>query len=244
MCEPIAIVETDLIPTAEFGRMKIVLSLGGSVLMRDFNADRIRRYAEVIERIAEDHKVFVVVGGGKVARSYINTARELGADNTFCDYIGIGVTRLNAMLLCSALKKAPKKIPKDFIEAYELSLKHDVVVMGGTFPGHTTDATSALLAEFVRADLFLNATAVDGVYTDDPKKNPNAKKYEKISARELIKIVTECESSAGGSFVLDLLAAKIIERSKIKTIIFLGEPENIERVIEGDFKDVGTLVEP
>jgi len=221
--------------------MKIVLSLGGSVFIKNFDANRIRRFAEVIDRVAEDHKMFVVVGGGKIARDYISVARELGADNTFCDYIGINVTRLNAMLLCSALKKAPKIIPKDFIEAYELSKNYDVIVMGGTFPGHTTDATSALLAEFIGADLFLNATSVDGVYTDDPKRNPNAKKLNKISAKDLVKIVAKYEASAGASFVLDLLAAKIIERSKIKTIIFLGEPENIEKAIRGE--NIGTIVE-
>jgi len=222
--------------------MKIVLSLGGSVL--SLNAERIKSFADVLEKVAKDHKVFVVVGGGKIARDYINTAKSLGADNTFCDYIGIGVTRLNAMLLISALKSAPKIVPEDFKTAYELSLKHDIVVMGGTFPGHTTDATAALLAEFVGADLLLNATSVDGVYSDDPKLNPNAKKFDKIKVDDLIEIVAKAEAKAGGSFVMDLLALKIIQRSKIKTIVFLGEAENIEKVIKGNFKDIGTLIEP
>ncbi len=238
------IVETDLIPIDNFGRMKIVLSLGGSVLMSDFNADRIKAFADAIEEIAEKNKVFVVVGGGKIAREYIRTAKELGADNTFCDYIGIDVTRLNAMLLCSALRSSPKVIPKDFREAYELSLNHNVVVMGGTFPGHTTDATSALLAEFVKADLFLNATSVDGIYSEDPKKNPNAKRFSRIKADELLKIVLNLSAEAGGNFPLDILSIKIIQRSKIRTIVFLGEPENIRKVVEGDFESIGTLVEP
>jgi uridylate kinase len=222
--------------------MKVVLSLGGSVLRMD--VDRIRRFANEIERVAKEHKVFVVVGGGKVAREYINVARQLGADNTLCDYIGIGVTRLNAMLLISALKSSPKKVPEDFIQAYELSKYYNIIVMGGTFPGHTTDATAALLAEFVGADVFLNATSVNGVYSDDPKLNPNAKRFDKIGINELIEMVAKQEAKAGGSFVLDLLALKIIQRSKIKAIVFLGEPGNIERVIRGDFADIGTLIEP
>jgi len=222
--------------------MKIVLSLGGSVL--SLNAERIKSFADILEKVANDHKVFVVVGGGKIARDYINTAKSLGADNTFCDYLGIGVTRLNAMLLISALKSAPKIVPEDFKTAYELSIKHDIVVMGGTFPGHTTDATAALLAEFVGADLLLNATSVDGVYSDDPKLNPNAKKFDKIKVDNLIEIVAKAEAKAGGSFVMDLLALKIIQRSRIKTIVFLGEPENIEKAIRGDFKGIGTLIEP
>jgi len=224
--------------------MKIVLSLGGSVLMRELDADRIKRFAEIIEEVAKDNTVFVVVGGGRIAREYIKTAKQLGADNTFCDYIGIEVTRINAMLLCSALGDAPKVIPKDFREAYELSLNHNVVVMGGTFPGHTTDATSALLAEFVKADLFLNATSVNGIYSDDPKKNPNARRFDRIKADELLKIVLNLSAEAGGNFPLDILSIKIIQRSGIRTIVFLGEPENIKRVVEGDYAEIGTLVEP
>jgi len=240
----LTIVETDLTPSDDFGEMKIVLSLGGSVLMRDFNAERIDKFAKAIEEIAKENKVFVVVGGGKIAREYIRTAKQLGADNTFCDYIGIGVTRLNAMLLCSALKTAPKVIPEDFREAYELSLSHNIVVMGGTFPGHTTDATSALLAEFINADLFLNATSVNGIYSDDPMKNPNAKRFDRIKADDLLKIVLNLSAEAGGNFPLDILSIKIIQRSKIRTIVFLGEPENIRKVVEGDFENIGTLVEP
>ena len=74
--------------------MKIVLSLGGSVFINNFDANRIRRFAEVIDRVAEDHKMFVVVGGGKIARDYISVARELGADNTFCDYIAFNLVTL------------------------------------------------------------------------------------------------------------------------------------------------------
>jgi uridylate kinase len=221
--------------------MIVVLSLGGSVLMGEgFNAERVREFAEVIERISENHRVFVVVGGGRIAREYINAARELGADETYCDYMGIEVTRLNAMLLAGAIKKAPKFIPHDFKSALELSCNHDVVVMGGTFPGHTTDATSALLAEFAGADILLNATSVDGVYSDDPKKSRDAIKYDKLTFKQLVDIVSGKETSAGVSNVLDLLAAKIIERSKIKTVIFLGTPENIERAVRGE--EIGTVV--
>ncbi|AEA46805.1 UMP kinase [Archaeoglobus veneficus] len=223
--------------------MRVVLSLGGSMVMQDFNADRIKAYASVIEKLASKHTILVVVGGGRVARNYISTARSLGADETFCDYLGIGVTRLNAMLLASAIKQAPKVVPEDFRQAYELSLSHSVVVMGGTFPGHTTDATAALLAEFVNADVLLNATSVDGVYSADPRKDPNAVRYDRITAKELVRIVSVGETKAGSSNVIDLLAAKVIERSGIRTVIFLGEPENIEKALKGDVEGIGTVVE-
>ncbi|MDI9610751.1 MAG: UMP kinase [Archaeoglobales archaeon] len=220
--------------------MRLVLSLGGSVFEGD--AQRIRSFAEVLDQISENNELFVVVGGGKLAREIIKKARELGANETMCDYLGIAVTRINAMLLAYAMKNSAKKIPENFIEAFELSKKYKAVVMGGTFPGHTTDATSLLLAEFVNADLFLNATSVDGIYSEDPKKNPNAKKFNKITPNELVKLVASSSMEAGANVVIDLLSAKLIERSKIKTIVFKGEPENILKVLRGE--KIGTVVEP
>ncbi|MCC6027015.1 MAG: UMP kinase [Archaeoglobus sp.] len=217
--------------------MKIVLSLGGSVFE---GVERIKEFANVLDEIAEENKLFVVVGGGKMARELIEKARNLGANEVMCDYLGIAVTRINAMLLAFAMKNSAKRIPENFIEAEELSKNYKAVVMGGTFPGHTTDATAALLAEFVGADLFLNATSVDGIYSEDPRKNPNAYKFEKISPRELLMLVAKEQAKAGVNVVMDILAVKILERSKIKAVVFRGEPENIKRIVNGE--KIGTLV--
>ncbi len=219
--------------------MRLVLSLGGSVF--EGSAERIKSFAAVLDEISSENELFVVVGGGKLARELIRKARELGANETMCDYLGIAVTRINAMLLAYAMKNSAKRIPENFIEAQELSKDYRAVVMGGTFPGHTTDATSALLAEFVNADLFLNATSVDGVYSEDPKKNPNARKLERLTPAELVKLIANSSMEAGANVVMDLLSAKIIERSRIKTVIFKGEPENILRVLKGE--RIGTVIE-
>ncbi|TDA30585.1 MAG: UMP kinase [Archaeoglobi archaeon] len=219
--------------------MRLVLSLGGSVF--EGGAERIRSFARVLDEISSENELFVVVGGGKLARELIGKARELGANEAMCDYIGIAVTRINAMLLAIAMRNSAKRIPENFIEAQELSKNYSAVVMGGTFPGHTTDATSALLAEFVNADLLLNATSVDGVYSEDPKKNPNARKFERITPSELVKLIANSSMEAGANVVMDLLSAKIIERSRIRTVIFRGEPENILKVLRGE--RIGTVVE-
>lgn len=218
--------------------MKVVLSLGGSILGDE---GKIKDYAAVIEDLSKEHKFFVVTGGGKLARELIAKARALGANETLCDMIGIEVTRINAMLLASAIKTAPKIIPKDFGEVESLSRNYNVVVMGGTFPGHTTDATAALLAEYMSADLFLNATSVDGVYSADPKVSKDAVKIEKMTPSKLVEVVVKAEMVAGANVVMDLLAAKIIERSKIKTIVFKGDPENIVRIMRGE--KIGTVIE-
>jgi uridylate kinase len=104
--------------------------------------------------------------------------------------------------------------------------------MGGITPGQTTDATAAILAEFVGANLLVNATSVDGVYTKDPRVDPSAKKLDKITPKQLVNIVMQIEMKAGSGSVIDPLAAKIIERSKIPTIVLNGtDPKNIVNAV-------------
>lgn len=215
-----------------------VIALGGSVLFGDLETENVRKFAHVIDSYGK--KLAIVVGGGKIARRYIEMARELGSDEVTCDIIGIDLTRINARILASALENCPKTIPNDFIRAKELLDIYEKVVLGGTFPGHTTDATSALLAEFLEAEELLIATSTDGVYTKDPKIHKDAKKIKKITPDELVEIVSQNSLKAGSSSVVDLLASKVIQRSGIKTKIFLGTPDNLKRALKGE--NVGTVV--
>ena len=145
--------------------MRVVVSIGGSVLAPDLEPDRVKGHARVIDSLVESgHEVAAVVGGGDVARKYIGTARELGATEYDLDTLGIDVTRLNARLLLTALESSAIPEPADDPETARASLRRgEVAVMGGTVPGHTTDAVSALLAETVEADLLIYATSVAGV---------------------------------------------------------------------------------
>jgi uridylate kinase len=221
--------------------MILVYSLGGSILAgRD--AQQLREYARALKDLAEEHKIFVVVGGGRIAREYIGKARALGASELFCDQIGIGATKLNAMLLVAALgDAAPQEIPASYSEAAESS--HRIVVMGGLSPGQTTDAVSAMLAERVHADRLIIATSVDGVYTADPEVDPTAKKIKVMTPRALVRMAMETEMKAGSRSPIDPLAAKIIERSSIHTAVVLGSKiENLKKGISGDHD--GTEIRP
>ena len=221
--------------------MTLVLSIGGSVVGSD--QDRFLEYAEILQRLASDHTVFVVVGGGETARDYISRARMLGADEAFCDLIGIAVTRLNARLLIAALGNHAYPVPPETQEDATLAaLSGRIVVMGGTVPGHTTDAVAAILAEFVHADLMINATSTDGIYTSDPKKDPDAAKLDKISPRRLIEIIAGSKMEAGANLPLDMLAAKVIERSGVPTVVVDGRrPQSLFDAVLG--KSVGTRVQ-
>jgi uridylate kinase len=222
--------------------MKIIISIGGSVLARDLKPENFKSYANVIKEISKKNTVFIVTGGGRAAREYIEIARGLDADEATCDVIGIEMTRLNARLLIAALGDAAYyEPPLDYKEAKNASLSGKIVVMGGVTPGQTTDAVSAVLAEYVGADLLINATSIDGVYTSDPKKNKDAKKFESMTPKQLIEVVMKTEMLAGANSPIDLLAAKIIERSNIKTIVLNGEdPQNIVGAVSG--KHSGTVI--
>jgi len=210
--------------------MILVYSLGGSILAgRD--AQSLREYAAVLAALAREHQVFVVVGGGRIAREYIEKARALGASEMFCDLIGIEATRLNSALLVAALgEAAPRVIPDSYALAAQLGQAYRIVVMGGVAPGQTTDAVSALLAEYVHAQRLVIATSVDGVYTADPEKDASARKLEVMTPRQLVDLAMQTEMRAGSRSPVDPLAAKIIERSSIPTAIVLGrEIENLRK---------------
>jgi uridylate kinase len=214
--------------------MILVYSLGGSILAgRD--AESLKEYAAALKNLAQDHQIFVVVGGGKIAREYIGKARALGASEMFCDMIGIEATRLNSALLIAALgEAAPQEVPDSYALAARLGERGKIVVLGGMAPGQTTDAVAALLAEYVHADRLIVATSVDGVYSADPEVDPAAKKYTKMTCRELASLSMETTLSAGSRSPVDPLAAKIIERSSIPTaVVYGGDVENLKRAAEG-----------
>ena len=222
--------------------MRIVAAIGGSILLQDYNAERFKKYAELLKEQNEEHEIFVVVGGGEPAREYIGVVRDLGVGEALCDDIGIEVTRINAKLLLLALGDAAyQKVPHNFQEALEYSATGKIVVMGGTEPAHSTDAVSAILAEYVQADLLVNLTAVDGLYTKDPKKYDDAELIEEITASDMMEIISGNEVKAGTYEFIDTTAIQMIKRSNLETVIANGnDPQNLIRAIKGE--KIGTRV--
>ena len=223
--------------------MKIVVTIGGSILVQDNSFQKFTEYAEIISQMNTEHKLYVVVGGGKPARDYITMARGLGASEALCDDVGIDVTRLNARLLITALQEAAyPKVPHNFQEALEYSQSGKLVVMGGTEPAHSTDAVGSILAEFIGADLLINATSVDGLYDKDPKKYSDAVKFEEITASDMMDLLSNKDIKAGTYEFFDHTAIGIIKRSKIKTVVVDGnDPENLLKAV---YEKMGTTILP
>jgi len=117
-----------------------------------------------------------------------------------------------------------------------------IVVAGGLHPGQSTNGTAALIAEKVRAVEFLDATDDVGIYASDPNKNKKAKKFARIDIKDLRTILVREDSMAGGYDLMDIVALKVIERSKIKTKIIKADIKTIEKAMKG--QPVGTQIVP
>jgi uridylate kinase len=198
----------------------IVLSIGGSVILSE-DKNYLMKFKELLKKINENYKLYVIVGGGKVARSYINMARELDFDEKVLDLIGIDITRVNAKILTNLFDESNKEIPITTDEAK--NLKNSIVFMGGTTPGHSTDMVGAELANKVGAELFVIATNVDGIYDKDPNKFKDAKQIKQIKIDDVIDLFGTVWDSAGKNTAIDGPALNIIKKSKILTYVVNGK---------------------
>ncbi len=217
---------------------KIVISLGGSILVPSLESNRIEKYRDLLRNLSEKYQLFVVIGGGGEARRYISAARSLGIDEATSDELGILITRINASLLLWSLSDlAYPDVCENYTDALKAAESKKIVVMGGVTPGQTTDAVSAVLAERAKAGLLVNLTSVDGIYTEDPKKNSNAAKISHMTPNQLVDIVSGGAMGAGSNNVIDLVAAKIIQRSGIPLIVLDGtNPKALEdALLKGTF---------
>ncbi len=223
--------------------MRAVVKLGGRLFRRDPNVTEIKDIARTLSSFAkEGNQLVSVAGGGENARTYIAAARKLGAEESTCDLLGIQLTRANGELLRIALgPTAVAKLPDSIRELPHLVGNGKVVVMGGLQPGQSTNAVAALAAEITRADMLVNATDVEGVYTEDPKKNPKAKLIRSVHVDKLMNWAMSGEVFAGRYELLDPLALKILQRARIPTrFVSLQDPDNIIGALKG--REIGTRV--
>ena len=225
--------------------MKAVIKIGGFLFGDRLDEKLFKAYAQVLKNIRRDGlEIVVVAGGGETARKYIVAARAQGANEAQCDRIGIYSARLNARLLISALgEDAFPEVPETIEELGRYFLTGKIVAMGGLQPAHSTDAVAAIAAEAINAKIFIKTTDAPGVCTKDPKKYPDAKKLDTIGIRELLEMLSAKSIAAGGYELIDPLALRVVERSRILTWIVPGDdPANIKRALREE--TVGTKVVP
>ncbi|MCB9034734.1 MAG: UMP kinase [Chitinophagales bacterium] len=229
---------------------RILLKLSGEALMGEkghgINPETLNQFAdEIVSVIKAGYQVGIVVGGGNIFRGL--QADSIGIERAQGDYMGMLATVINGMALQGALEA--KGIYTRLMSALDVSqvceqyirrraIRHlekgrcIIIVAGTGNPFFTTDTAAALRANEIEADVILKGTNVDGVYSADPKKDPNAIKYEKVSFDEVMQKNIR---------VMDQTAFALCKENNMPIIVFdIHTRGNILRVLQGE--NIGTFI--
>jgi uridylate kinase len=232
------------------GYRRALLKISGEALSGDrgygWDTLKIRWIAEQIAQAHHDRReIGIVVGGGNILRG--SDAASIGVPVLVADQMGMIATVLNAMALRSALEISRVSAyvmcafpVGNYIQAFDMEKAVDylqrgniVIFAGGTGnPCFTTDSAAALRAVEINADIMVKATQVRGVFDKDPRKNPDAYFFEKISPEEVL------QKRLG---VIDAASIEILGRKEIPVIVLnLHEDANIFRALAGE--KIGTVI--
>ncbi|MEE1653997.1 UMP kinase [Brachymonas sp. G13] len=229
---------------------RVLLKLSGEALMGDdafgINRETISRMADEIAEVARlGVEVAIVIGGGNIFRGMAGGAA--GMDRATADYMGMLATVMNALALADTMNRTGMtarvmsainidQVVEPYVRPKALQYLEEgkvVVFAAGTGnPFFTTDTAAALRGAEIGAEIVLKATKVDGVYTADPKKDPSATRYDKLTFDEAI------SRSLG---IMDATAFALCRDQKLPIKVFsIFKPGALKRVVMGE--DEGTLV--
>lgn len=229
---------------------RILLKLSGEALMGGqaygINPDTLTSYCEDVKAVVDKNvQVAIVIGGGNIYRGLQGAAK--GMDRVQGDYMGMLATVINSMALQAELEKQGLKVKllsgvfidpiaetvsgrkaKQYLDEGKV-----VIIAGGTGnPFFTTDTASALRSVEIGADVLLKGTRVDGVYTADPEKDPNAVKFEKISFDD---------AYSKNLKIMDMTAFTLCKENNMPILVFdMNTKGNLAKVVSGE--NVGTIV--
>ncbi|MEM4272680.1 MAG: UMP kinase [Candidatus Bilamarchaeaceae archaeon] len=215
--------------------MAVVISLGGSMVNGSGTPDVgfLKKFKSLLKG---KEQIAIVVGGGKVSRSYVAAASNFSRNSYWNDALAVAGTRLNAALVARVFEGEAPQAPFHTFEAAAAALStYRIVVMGGTIPGITTDTDSVLLAEAIGAKRLINISNVDGVYDSDPAKNPQARMFKTMTHAQLLELANSSDSRAPGTnFIFDSVACRLIARSGIELHFVGGKHiDDLPKAIEG-----------
>jgi uridylate kinase len=229
---------------------RVLLKLSGEALAGDkgvgFDFERIEFFAEQVSRVkALGVQLGLVIGGGNIVRGA--QLSQMGMDRVGADYMGMLGTVINALALQDMLEKKGLETRvmtairmEELAEPYirrralrHLEVGRTVIFAAGTGnPYFSTDTAAVLRAIQMKADVIIKATSVDGVYSADPKKDPNASLYETISYRDVM--LEELR-------VMDQTAITLCKENQLPLVVLnINSPGAIERAVRGE--RIGTLV--
>ena len=228
---------------------RILLKLSGEALVGDkkggIDPEILIKYSSEIKKIYDKGvEIAIVIGGGNIYRGFNN---EYKIDRVQGDYMGMLATLINGLALQNTLENIGiptrlqsainvNKVAEPYIKRKalrHLDKKRIVIFSAGTGnPYFTTDSAAVLRAIEIEADVIIKGTRVDGIYNDDPNKNSDAFKFEKITFKEAI---------SKGLKIMDTTAFTLSHENKLPIIVFdMNQEDNLLKVLKGE--NVGTLV--
>jgi uridylate kinase len=223
-----------------------VLSLGGSLIFPDkINSSFLKEFRElIISEIKKGKKFIIICGGGAINRQYNAAASEITEitpiDDEGLDWIGIAATRMNASFVRELFGDVAHN---DILDnpTKKMKTSKSIIIGCGWKPGCSSDKDAVLAAKTFRADMVINLTNIDYVYTKDPRTNHDAKKIEEMTWKKFREIVGDRWTPKLNS-PFDPIAAQLAQKMKLKVIITKGDDlENLRAILNGK-KFKGTVI--
>jgi uridylate kinase len=225
----------------------IIISLGGSLVVPNGGIDTayLSQLNQFIrEKIAEGWRFFIVVGGGSLARHYIDAGKRVVGTLTDwdLDWLGIHSTHLNAHLVRTIFSDlAHPRIINNYEKKIK-NLKERLVVAAGWKPGCSTDFDAVTLAWDYGANIVINMSNISAVYDKDPKQFPDARPLHKLSWTELIKLVGT-EWKPGSNLPFDPIATKLAKELGLTVYVIGKDLLNLDDILAGR-NFLGTVISP
>lgn len=219
---------------------KVVIRLGGSLISPEpgmIAVDFLRDFKNVIlEYQKEGYSFSIICGGGKTCRSYQNAAQRISPDqvtNLEMDWIGIFTCNLNAQVVRSIF---PKHITHEQVVTVMEDIKgidSPIIVLGVEAPGHSSNYDAVEVADYTDSKEIVNLSNIDFIYDADPRTNPGAKKYDRVTWEQYLTFIPE-EWSSGLSTPFDPPASRKAKELGLEVAFMKGDNlENLRNYLDG-----------
>lgn len=224
-------------------KKKVVLSLGGSLIVPDkVDVKFLKKFKKIIKKNTKKYKFIIVCGGGSTARKYGSALKSSKVE--LQNFIGISATRMNARFMSYFFGIDPDQgIPHTMESLKKYIKKRDIVFCGALEykPKQTSDSTAAGIAKYFKT-IFINVTNVPGLYNKNPHKHKDAKFIPEISWKDFNKMANEIRFKPGQHFVLDQTSSEVILKHKITTYILGKNPKQLDKFLRNK-KFKGTIIQ-
>lgn len=220
-----------------------IISLGGSLIHpENIDESYLKSFKKFIETRVKKGEMFIIIcGGGNIARRSQKSLKNISnPPKEYLDWVGIQSTRLNAEIIRGLFyKDSYEKIVTDPLKFPKTNKK--IIIASGWKPGWSTDHVSVVIAKEKNVQTVYNLSNIDYVYSDDPRKNKNAQRFDSIDWKSFLHIVGE-EWIPGKNCPFDPVASKFSYKHKIKVLFLQGNDfENMKNCLD-DKKFNGTII--